>query len=100
MNTRRSQVLLAFSLMLSTGLWAGGPWHAAGQNTAGWQFMTPNERVDHQRRMRSFDRYEDCRAYQAEHHALMAERAQKAGVTLEQREHSGCEQLRNRGKLQ
>jgi hypothetical protein len=100
MNTRSSQVLLALSLLLSTGLWADGPWHAAGQNTAGWQFMTPNERVEHQRRMRSFDRYEDCRAYQAEHHALMAERAQKAGVTLEQKANSGCEQLRSRGKLQ
>lgn len=100
LKIRNSLILLAFNFMLGAGAWAGSPWHAAGQNTAGWQFMTPNERVEHQRRMRSFERYEDCRAYQAEHHALMAERAKKAGVTLEQRQNSGCEQLRSRGELQ
>lgn len=100
MTTCNRLILLSLCLMLSSGAVADGPWHAASQNTAGWQFMTPNERVEHQRRMRSFERYEDCRAYQAEHHALMAERAQKAGVTLEQKPNSGCEQLRSRGKLQ
>lgn len=100
MKTCNTMILLAYSLMLGPGAWAGSPWHAADQNTAGWQFMTPNERVEHQRRMRSFERYEDCRAYQARHHALMAERAEKAGVALEQKPNSGCDQLRSRGKLQ
>ena len=61
--------------------------------------MTPDERIEHQRRMRSFESYEECNAYQAEHHALMAERALREGVTLKRKTESGCEQLRQRGSL-
>lgn len=77
----------------------GGPWRAEGGNTDGWQFMTPDERIEHQRQMRSFSSYADCKAYQAEHHARMAERARRAGVELQARDESGCEQLRARGRL-
>lgn len=91
-------------LVACLALWAeaghAGPWRASAHNSAGWQFMSPEERVEHQRRMRSFDRYEECKAYQAAHHAQMAERARQAGVVLEQREDSGCEQLRARGRLE
>jgi hypothetical protein len=90
---------LIFGLVLTTNAWATGPWHAAGQNTAGWQFMTPDERIEHQRRMRSFETYEECKAYQSAHHARMAERALREGVVLERNEESGCEQLRQRGKF-
>jgi len=76
-----------------------GPWRAEAVNTYGWQFMTPDERIEHQRHMRSFSSYEACKAYQAEHHARMAERARRAGVDLTPRDESGCEQLRARGRL-
>ena len=99
MKTPLSILMLLLNFVLISGAWAGGPWHAAGQNTAGWQFMTPDERIEHQRRMRSFESYEECRAYQAEHHALMAERALREGVTLKRKTASGCEQLRQRGNL-
>lgn len=99
MRSHQIFVLLAFSLALAMNAWATGPWHAVGENTAGWQFMTPDERVEHQRRMRSFETYEECKTYQAEHHARMAERALREGVVLERKAKSGCEQLRQRGKF-
>lgn len=92
-------IALLFNFLSAAGAWAVGPWHAAGPNTTGWQFMTPDERIEHQRRMRSFGSYEECSAYQAEHHALMAERALREGVELKRKTESGCEQLRQRGNL-
>lgn len=93
-------ILLLACLAASSEASLAGPWRASAHNSAGWQFMSPEERVEHQRRMRSFDRYEECKAYQAAHHAQMAERARLAGVALEPREDSGCEQLRARGRLE
>lgn len=100
-----SKIFVYACLSLSLGFaipacaWASGPWHAAGKNTAGWQFMTPDERVEHQRQMRSFKTLDECRVYQDEHHARMAERALRSGVVLERNAGSGCEQLRQRGKF-
>jgi len=91
--------ILLLGLVTLTGAWAAGPWHAAEQNTSGWYYMTPDERVEHQRRMRSFDTFEACKSYQAEQHAQMAERALKEGVVLQPKPDSGCEQLRQRGNL-
>jgi hypothetical protein len=80
--------------------WARGPWRADDANTPGWKFMSQEERVEHQRRMRSFETFESCAAYQAEHHALMVERARLAGVELGQGKHGGtCEQLKAQGRL-
>lgn len=96
---RNAFVSLLLVSVLIPGAWAAGPWHAAGRNTAGWQFMTPDERIEHQRRMRSFETYEECSAYKAEHHARMAERALREGFVLERKTESGCEQLRRRGRF-
>lgn len=100
MNTRLAvHTLLALALVAVLPAALSGPWHAASPNTYGWQFMTPEEREEHQRRMRSFTSYDECRRYQAEHHALMVERARRAGVRLKARADSGCEQLQARGSL-
>lgn len=61
---------------------ARGPWRASEENTRGWQFMTPEERVEHQARVRSFKTLDACRAYQQEHHDLMAQRAQARGAAM------------------
>ena len=47
MNGLRFKALLAAALLLQStaGARAEGPWHAARQNTYGWQLMTPDERV-------------------------------------------------------
>lgn len=89
---------LFFSFTLSMSA-SASPWHAAGRNTAGWQFMTPDERIEHQRRMRGFETFEQCIIYQNEHHALMEQRAQKAGIALQRKLESGCTQLQKKGKF-
>lgn len=94
---------LVLAVLLACGLggnaWARGPWRAGALNTAGWQLMSPEERVEHQRLMRSFETFDACAAYQAEHHARMAERARRAGLALRPGGHGACEQLRARGHL-
>jgi hypothetical protein len=61
---------------------AFGPWRANEGNTRGWQLMSPQERIEHQARIRSFTRYGECHAYQVEHHRLMHERAVQQGLSL------------------
>ncbi len=96
MQLRRLLPWLALCLPLVA---TGGPWRAGPDNSAGWRWMTPAERVEHQRRLRSFTRYDDCVAYQREHHALMAERARRDGVELKAHR-SVCDELRAAGRLQ
>lgn len=61
---------------------ARGPWRASEANTRGWQLMTPEERIGHQTAIRGFKTLEQCRAYQAEHHQLMEERARQRDMAL------------------
>ncbi len=75
-------LLAALLLAACATAQARGPWRASEANTRGWQFMTPDERVAHQARVRGFTRLEDCRAYQQEHHRLMVERARAQGAAL------------------
>ena len=93
------RTLVSAVLLLLAGVCAAGPWRAAEQNSYGWQFMTPDERVEHQRRLRGFDSYEGCKTYQAEHHARMAARAARQGIELQPKAHSACDQLRARGQF-
>jgi len=79
---------------------AAGPWHANEENTRGWQLMSPEERIEHQARIRGFTRYEDCLAYRTEHHRLMVERAASAGLQLRQGGRDFCEHLRPPSGLQ
>jgi hypothetical protein len=72
---------------------AAGPWRADASNTRGWQFMTPQERVEHQARIRAFDDYQACRTYQIEHHRTMQERARQQGRTLGPEQRDFCAHL-------
>ncbi|AWI78957.1 hypothetical protein CEW87_06015 [Parazoarcus communis] len=76
-----------------------GPWRAVENNVFGWQLMTPDERIEHQRRLRGFDAYEACSAYVAAHHAELQARADRAGLVLSPRRQSVCDQLRAEGRL-
>ena len=83
-------------VLLGCGLaQAAGPWRANGENTRGWQLMSPEERIEHQAKVRGFTRYEDCRAYQIEHHRLMTERAAQAGLELTEGGRDFCGHLRS-----
>jgi len=94
---------IVLGLMLGCAIaplsWANGPWRAVEKNTEGWQFMTPDERIEHQRRMRSFETYEDCKVYQDDIHARMVQRALLEGVVLQPKSDGGCEQMRQRGQF-
>ena len=90
---------LLLALLLASPA-SAGPWHATRGNTWGWQLMTPDERVEHQRRLRSFHDYAACKAYQAKHHAEMQQRARRAGLSLPDKPRGrACEQLRRRGRF-
>ncbi|HJW23675.1 MAG TPA: hypothetical protein VJ576_02155 [Rhodocyclaceae bacterium] len=75
--------LLLAALLLCTGAaQARGPWRANEANTQGWRLMSPAERIEHQAKVRQFKAYEECHAYQLEHHRLMEARASAQGLTL------------------
>jgi hypothetical protein len=78
---------------------AGAPWRAHEGNSPGWRYLTPAERVAHQRRLRGFSTLADCKAYLARHHRLIAERARLAGQAWEPHDPDTCDRLRLEGRL-
>ncbi|MER2538324.1 MAG: hypothetical protein ABTQ26_03685 [Azonexus sp.] len=95
MQKRFITVLLLGLLLIGTSS-ARGPWRASESNTRGWQLMSPEERIEHQTRMRSFATLEECRSYQVGHHQLMEERASQRGLALPGGGHDICEHLKPR----
>ena len=59
MPARCVLALLLLSCLVGTA-WARGPWRAGAGNTTGWQLMTPEERVEHQRRILALAQYREC----------------------------------------
>ncbi|HRL75895.1 MAG TPA: hypothetical protein PK440_03790 [Candidatus Accumulibacter phosphatis] len=82
-------LLLAFAAPAA----GSGPWRASEANTRGWQLMTPEERIEHQARIRGFRTYAECRSYQVDHHRLMEERARQRGLDLPRGRRDICEHL-------
>ena len=81
MPTKFVSVWVIGMLLLGTAT-ARGPWRASEENTRGWQLMSPAERIEHQRLIRSFTSLASCRSYQLGHHQLMEERARQQGIVL------------------
>ena len=95
MRTRMNRVLiLTLLLFVTAAAHARGPVRASEGNTRGWQLMTPEERIEHQAKIRGFTTYEVCRSYQVGHHQLMEERARQRGLALPQGRRDICEHLR------
>ncbi|MDO8989823.1 MAG: hypothetical protein Q7U91_09335 [Sideroxyarcus sp.] len=86
--------LFIVALLFAGPALARGPWHASEKNTRGWQLMTPEERIEHQSKIRGFKKYEDCHAYQLDHHRLMEARAKQRGVALPAGGRDICEYLK------
>ncbi len=86
-------VACATLLAASPPVFAFGPWRASEDNTRGWQFMSPEERIEHQTRVRGFRKYDECHAYQLEHHRLMVERARQQGVQIGEARRDICAHL-------
>lgn len=96
MGAGRLAILLIGVLSVGTAV-ARGPWRASEENTRGWQLMTPDERIEHQRRVRGYSTLEACRAYQESHHRLMEERARQRGLPLPGGGRDVCRHLRKDG---
>lgn len=86
--------LFIAALLLAGSALAWGPRHASEENTRGWHLMTPEERIEHQSRIRRFASYEECHSYQASHHRMMEERARKRGMELPVGGRDICEHLK------
>lgn len=98
-SPRRREVVLLIATLLLFGAMAGaaaGPWRASPANTRGWELMTPEERIQHQARVRGFTGYADCEAYRVQHHALMVERARQRDLTLPEDRRDFCDRLKPR----
>lgn len=93
MAVRRVVILLIGFLSFGAAV-ARGPWRASEDNTRGWQLMTPDERIEHQRRIRGFSTLEECRAYQQSHHRLIEDRARQRGLPLPGSDRDICAHLR------
>lgn len=80
------------------GMGPGGGHGAArwgSEFTPGWALMTEQERSEHRERMRSMKNYEECKAYQAQHHEQMAARAkERGGKVLPQPRRDACSGLK------
>ena len=86
-------LLMVCLLVISTSVLARGPLRASEGNTSGWHLMSPQERIEHQTKIRSFKTLEACRAYQGEHHQLMQTRAQAQGRPLQANRRDFCAHL-------
>ncbi|QID19350.1 hypothetical protein G3580_18060 [Nitrogeniibacter mangrovi] len=93
-RSRRNAVLALLGLAMAASVGARGPWRADEGNTVGWQLMSPEERIEHQARIRSFTDYDACHAYQLEHHRLMEARAAERGLRLPSVRRDACAHLR------
>lgn len=63
--------------------------------TPGWSLMNPQERKDHQDRMRAMKTYDECKTYRDQHHEQMAARAkERGGKALAQPRRDACSGLK------
>ena len=80
----------------------GGPGMGRGRGgmagpdySPGWSLMTPDERSQHQAKMRSMTNYDECKSYMAQQHEQMAARAKAQGAQLPaQPRRDGCAGLK------
>jgi len=69
------------------------------ENTVGWTLMTQEERNAHHQKMWSFKNYDECKAYQLEHHQTMETRAREKGQAIVPPRMDACDRMRARGTL-
>jgi len=90
-------LIITLLLCVAAAAHARGPVRASEGNTRGWQLMTPEERIEHQAKIRGFTTYAACRSYQVAHHQLMEERAKQRGIDLPSGGRDICEHLQPAG---
>lgn len=104
----KSKILVAMALvssLIAAPVWSqggpggGGRYSIGAKNTPGWTLMTAEERASHQQKMWSFNSFDECKAYQADHHNLMVARAKEQGKTLPVPRANACDRMKARGQL-
>jgi hypothetical protein len=102
-STTRKTLLLVGLLAATLGAAsieaAPGRYRFNQDNTPGWSLMTPAERSAHQNKMWSAKTYDECKAIQTEHHAVIAARAKDKGITLNVPSQNACDRMQMRGVL-
>lgn len=68
-------------------------------NTPGWSLMSAEERTAHRDKMWSFKTYDECKAYQAEHHKAMEAKAKDQGKTLPTPRANACDRMKAQGQF-
>lgn len=94
-----ARVVLLAPWALLPLLASAAPWRAHEGNSPGWRWLTPPERIEHQRRLRGFETLAECKAYLETHHALLVERARQAGERFVAHSPDTCDRLRTEGRL-
>jgi len=92
-----AMALLSHATFAQPGPRQSGEFRFDQDNTCGWSLMTNQERAAHRDSMLSSKTYEECKAYQEEHHALMAARAKEKGQTLPSPAANACDNMKARG---
>lgn len=78
----------------------GGRFAIDNSNTVGWALMTQEEHTAHRQKMWSFKNYDECKAYQLEHHQMMEMRAKEKGKTIAPPRFNACDRMKARGVIQ
>ena len=78
----------------------GGRYAIDKDNTVGWALMTQEEHAAHRQKMWSFKNYDECKAYQLEHHQAMEARAKEQGKKIAAPRMNACDRMKARGTLQ
>jgi hypothetical protein len=80
---------------MGSGMGRGRGAMAGPDYSPGWSMMSPEERSQHQAKMRSMTNYDDCKAYMAQQHEQMAARAKAQGMQMPaQPRRDGCAGLK------
>jgi hypothetical protein len=79
---------------------AGGGMGRGGGHGYAAQLLTPEERAAHWNAMHSFKSLEECNAYLADFHQLIATRAQEKGLPVPPQRGNMCERMAARGFFQ
>ncbi len=77
----------------------GGRMAFSQGNTPGWSLMSPEERTTHRDKMWAFKTYDECKAYQAEHHKAMEGKAKDLGKTLPAPHANACDRMKAQGQF-
>jgi hypothetical protein len=76
------KLIVFFVILGFVGGFAGASFAQDQERAYGWSLMTPEERTEHQNKMRSLKNEQEREQFRIEHHKKMKERAKEKGAVL------------------